>query len=99
MSRQLSELEACLAELIAEHQRLFGLFATQQAAMKAFDMKSMDAAANAQEASRLRIAALDTKRRGLTLQLARAQGIQGNPKIAELARLYPQRTASSAIFG
>ena len=62
MSRQISELEAILMELIAEHQRLLKHLTSHEAAMKAFDLKAMDSAAKLQEASRLRLVTLETNR-------------------------------------
>ena len=91
MSRQVSELESILNEQIAEHQRLLKHLTAQQAAMKIFDLKAMDVTARGQEASRLRILSLETRRRGIVLQLARANGVQGNLNIADVAKLYPQR--------
>src|SRR4030081_3353629 len=93
MSRQISELEAILVELIAEHQRLLKHLHAQQAAMKQFDLKTMDAAANQQEASRLRIATLETKRRLFVQQITRAHNAPGNLTIADIAKLYPQRAS------
>ena len=92
MLRQVSELEAILNELIAEHQRLLKHLLSQQTAMKQFDIKTMDATANFQEASRLRIATLETKRRLIVSQLSRSQGMGMDLTIAEIARLVPQRS-------
>ena len=72
MSRLVLELEAILNELIAEHQRLLKNLIAQQDAMKRFDLKAMDSSTHSQEASRLRITTLETKRRAISLQLARA---------------------------
>jgi hypothetical protein len=98
MSRQalatISELEAILNELIAEHQRLLKHLTAHEAAMKRFDLKTMDSTAKLQEASRLRLVALETKRRAVALHLARAQGQQGVPGITDLAKLFPQRSAN-----
>ena len=91
MSRQISELEAILIELIAEHQRLLKHLHAQQTAMKQFDLKTMDAAANQQEASRLRIAALEAKRRLIVEQLTRAQNAREGLTISDIAKLHPQR--------
>jgi hypothetical protein len=92
MSRQISELEAILNELIAEHQRLLKHLHAQQTAMKQFDLKTMDTAANQQEASRLRIATLETKRHLIVQQLTKAHDARANLTIADIARLYPQRS-------
>lgn len=92
MLRQVSELEAILNELIAEHQRLLKHLLSQQTAMKQFDIKTMDVTANFQEASRLRIATLETKRRLIVSQLSRLQGTRMDLTIADIARLVPQRS-------
>jgi|SRR5688572_13510844 len=91
MSRQVTDLEAVLQQLIDEHRRLLAHVDAQQAAMKAFDLKAMDAAMGQQEASRLRIAGLEAKRRLLVQQLARAVKVDGNVTITKLAALYPAR--------
>ena len=63
MSRQVSELETLLQQLIDEHVKLLAHTEKQQGAMKAFDLKAMDDVVRLQEASRMRIATLETKRR------------------------------------
>jgi hypothetical protein len=91
VSRQVSELEVILGEMIAEHRRLLKQADAQQAAMKSLDLRAMDECAKTQEASRLRLANLETKRRLIVAQLARAHGVQGNLTIPQIADLYPQR--------
>lgn len=91
MSRQLSELEALLRQLIAEHRKLVRFVDDHQAAMRAMDLKAMDAAASQQEACRLRIATAENKRRMLAVVLAKQAGIQGEPTLSRLAEAYPQR--------
>lgn len=91
MLRLVSELEAILNELIAEHQRLLKHLLSHQTAMKGFDLKAMDATANFQEASRLRIGKLETKRRSIVAQFSRSQGARTDLTIAEIAKLVPQR--------
>jgi hypothetical protein len=93
-SPTISELEALLTELIAEHQRLLKNLAAHQAAMRLFDLKQMDALAKAQEASRARIVTLELKRRAVVLTLGRAHGLGTSPTMADLARLHPQRSAA-----
>lgn len=88
----LPDLEHLLQLLVTEHRRLLAHLEAQQAAMKAFDLKALDDARNQQEASRLRVAALENKRRALVVQLARqmrvdAQGLT----ITRLAELQPAR--------
>ena len=91
MSRLLPELENLLRLLVAEHRRLLAHLDAQQAAMKAFDLKALDDRRNQQEASRLRIAGLETKRRSLVLQIAKALRVDPNGlTITKLVELQPQ---------
>lgn len=90
--RQLPELEMILQQLLNEHARLLRHLEDQQVAMKAFDLKAMDAAARQQEASRLRIASLETRRRATVLQIARLLKIpEKELTLARLAELHPAR--------
>ena len=91
MVRQLAELEAALQLLITEHRKLLGSMDAQQAAMRVMDLSAMDAAQNAQEASRLRIATLETKRRTIVSLLTRGVKVEGPVTLTKLAALYPQR--------
>ena len=91
MLRQLSELETALAQLVAEHRKLLTFVEAQQAAMRRMDLSAMDVAVNAQEACRLRIATLETRRRGLVLVLTRGQKLDGPVTLTKLAALYPQK--------
>jgi len=70
MSLPVSELEGVLAALIIEHRRLLRQVIAQHEAMKALDLKSIDAATAQQEALRLRIATLEVRRQTVTTQLA-----------------------------
>ena len=90
MLRQVSELEAILNELIAEHQRLLKHLQTQHSAMKTCDLKAMDAIAQSQEASRLRIATLETKRRMAVAQLTKSHGAKTDLTLTEIAAFHPQ---------
>jgi len=91
MSRLLPELESILRALADEHRRLLACVEAQQSAMKAFDLKAMDDARNLQEASRLRVAALETKRRTVVLHIARPLKLDGKATLSQLADLHPQR--------
>lgn len=93
MSRQLSELELLLQQLVAEHRKLLKHVDAHQAAMKAMDLRAMDAAASQQEAARLRIATFENKRRALAVVVARQLGMQGDPTVTRLAEHFPQRRA------
>ncbi|HZL34292.1 MAG TPA: flagellar export chaperone FlgN [Tepidisphaeraceae bacterium] len=91
MSRQISELETLLAQMIAEHRKLLGYLEIQQAGMKKLDLKKMNDSANLQEPCRLRIAMLERNRRALVAQLAAAMRVEGDLTIARLAVLFPPR--------
>ena len=94
MSRQICELEAILQQMLAEHRKLLSYVGQHEEAIKAFDLKKMDAAARLQEASRLRIALLEQRRRAAALQVARASGITGELTVRKLAELHPPRAAA-----
>src|SRR5690242_5448128 len=92
MSRQLSELETILQQLVIEHRRLLALVEKHEAAMKAFDLKAMDEAGQSQEASRLRIAMLEQRRRNAVAQVTKGMNLKGDVNLRTLARLFPART-------
>src|SRR3712207_2708534 len=89
--RQLLDLETILQALIAEHGKLLKHVDAYQAAMKAVDLKAMDAAGNLQEATRLRIAGLEARRRLLTQQIGKLLKIDGDATLARIAELQPAR--------
>jgi hypothetical protein len=89
--RQIVDLEAVLQQLILEHRKLLKHIDAQQAAMKTLNLRAMDEATNQQEASRLRIATTEHKRRTLTIQIAKLLRITGEPKIPQLAEYFPHR--------
>jgi hypothetical protein len=91
MVRQLSDLEQTLAQLIAEHRKLLAHVDAQQTAMRALDLNAMDVAVHAQEACRLRIATLETKRRQAVLLLTRGMKVEHPVTITKVAGLYPAR--------
>ena len=80
-----------LRALADEHRRLLVHVEGQQAAMKAFDLKAMDDARNHQEASRLRVAALETKRRTVVALIARGLKLDGRVTLTQIAELHPPR--------
>jgi hypothetical protein len=83
--RQLGDLENILTQLLAEHERLLGQLDEQQAAMKKLDLKTLEASSKLQEATRLRIASLETRRRTTVSQLALALKIQGPATLTKVA--------------
>lgn len=89
MARQLAELESVLHQLIAEHRKLHAQLEVQQTAMKAMDLTAMDNALRLQEATRLRIAALDTRRKAVVADLGRTLRIPGELTVRRIAELFP----------
>jgi flagellar biosynthesis/type III secretory pathway chaperone len=91
MSRQISELEAVLAQMIGEHQKLLALLESQQAAMKKCDLKVMDDCLVQQEACRLRISGMEQRRKLLVMQIAKDTKMAGDVTLRKLAGFYPAR--------
>src|SRR5215213_8187082 len=93
MSRQVLELETLLQQLIDEHQKLLAHVDRHQAAMKTLDLKSMDDAVRLQEATRLRIANLEVKRRQTVIMIGRAHRMANAPTLSDIAAMYPPSAA------
>jgi hypothetical protein len=91
MSRALFDLESILQQLIVEHRKLLKHVDAHQMAMKTMALDGMDAAANQQEASRLRIVTLENNRRAIVAQLAQQNRLTGEITISRLSQLFPQR--------
>jgi hypothetical protein len=89
MSRQVSELEALLQQLVDEHQKLLVHVDRHQQAMKTFDLKAMDDVVRLQEAARIRIGTLEAKRRNLIVTIARAHRMNQMPTLPDIATMYP----------
>jgi hypothetical protein len=94
MSRLLFDLESILQQLIVEHRKLLKHLDAHQNAMKTMALDEMDKCANQQEASRLRISALDNTRRIIVQQVAQQHRITGDMTIERLATVFPQRRDS-----
>jgi flagellar biosynthesis/type III secretory pathway chaperone len=91
MSRQISELETILQQMIAEHRKLLGLLDTQQAAMKICDLKKMDEMSVTQEACRLRIAGLEQRRKIVVAMIGKELRLAGDVTLRVIAAAYPPR--------
>jgi hypothetical protein len=91
MSRQVSELETILQQLIAEHGKLLVHIQTQQHSMKFCDLKKMDETTVHAEACRLRIVNLDQRRRLVCGQIAAQMRHQGELTIGAIAAANPAR--------
>ena len=90
MSRLLLELENILQALVDEHRKLSSHVATQQNAMKTLQIETMQDAMHRQESTRLRIAALDNRRRLLVQQIARLMRTGDDVTITQIAAAFPQ---------
>jgi hypothetical protein len=82
-----------LGELLVEHRKMLGHVEAQLSAMKVMNVRQMEAARNLQDASRSRINVLENRRRILVQQIARMNQLKIEPKIPQLAELFPQRRA------
>ena len=94
MSKQISELEAVLKQLITEHNRLLQLVTKHEAAMKAFDLRGMDDTGREQDACRLRIVGIEQRRRLIVIQLAKTLNVTGEPTLKQIAALQPAHAKS-----
>ena len=99
MSRQLCELEPLLQQMIVEHLKLLAHIDKHEAAMKAFDLRAIDEATRLQEGSRLRIAALEQRRRAVASQLCKPGSAAGELTLRKLAALQPERSAALLQIG
>ena len=90
MSRHLTDLENLLRQLIDEHRKLLGHLEAQQASMKKLEVKAIEESATLAEATRMRIATLETRRRTLVSQLSLSLKIENPPTLLKLANASPQ---------
>jgi chromosome segregation ATPase len=90
MSRQLAELDTLLQQLIAEHEKLLRQLEAQHAAMKKLDVRGLEEACDQQQATRMRITSLESRRRLVTTQLATALRIPSPATLTRLAQAMPQ---------
>jgi hypothetical protein len=85
-SKNISDLLLVLDQLTLEHRRLVAQFDAQQQAMKSFAIDALESVTKLQDGTRIRIAHLETRRRGIVAQLSRLH--RKELTLAELARLY-----------
>src|SRR5688572_27986055 len=90
MQREVGQLQVILGQLIAEHEKLLAHLSNQQAAMKELDLPAIDQLTGLQDATRMRIAALDGKRRTLVNQVAAMLKLPGTTTLKRLAESLPQ---------
>jgi FlgN protein len=89
MSRHISDLQVILMQLTAEHRKLFDQLEAQHAAMKKFDLPVISDWITRSESTRLRINDLESRRRTLMRQLTIALKLREEPRITQLAELFP----------
>ena len=94
MQKEVSQLQLILQQLIAEHDKLLTHLSAQQSAMKKMDLSAIDQLTSLQDATRMRIAALDSKRKTLVIQLALMLKMPGTPTLSHLAEAIPQHKQS-----
>ena len=90
MQREIAQLQMVLQQLIAEHEKLLALLGNQQAAMKKLDLPAIDQLTALADATRMRIAGLDGKRKALVNQLAGMLKLPANTTLRRLAEAIPQ---------
>jgi hypothetical protein len=93
MSRQLIELESVLQLLVDEHRRMLAHVDAQQNAMKQMKLEAMEDATHRQESSRMRIAALDNRRRLLVQQISKLARATNELTLSQIAAASPQNGA------
>src|ERR1043165_8263788 len=90
MQREIAQLQLLLQQLIAEHDKLLVHLVNQQAAMKKLDLDAIDKLTGLQDATRMRIAALDGKRKTLVNQLVVLLKLPPTTTLKKLAESIPQ---------
>ncbi len=90
MAVQINDLQLILQQLVAEHEKMLRLLEDQHKALRALDAPRVQVLSAQQEASRLRIAGLDSRRRMIVQQLCMASRLAGEPTITRLAAMFPQ---------
>ena len=90
MQKEVALLQLVLQQLIAEHEKLLVQLSNQQSAMKKLDLPAIDQLTGLQDATRMRIAALDGKRKALVNQLAGMLKLSGATTLSRLAESLPQ---------
>jgi hypothetical protein len=89
--RQLADLEIILQQLIGEHRKLLAQLEAQQAAMTHFRLSDIEDITHQQEATRLRIATLENRRRSIVVQIMKLARLTDEPTMVRLSELYPTR--------
>ena len=93
MSRHISDLQAILMQLAAEHRKLLDQLEAQHAAMKKFDLPAIADWITRSESTRLRINDLENRRRNLMRQITVVLKLPEEPRLTRLAELFPPQAA------
>jgi hypothetical protein len=89
MSRHISDLQAILMQMAAEHRKLLDQLEAQHAAMKKFDLVAIADWITRSESTRLRINDLESRRRNLMRQITLTLKLPQEPRLARLAEMFP----------
>lgn len=89
----LSQLEMILKQLVHGYRLLLESTAAHEAALRTCDLSQIERSTAEQDAMRQKIAAIETKRRMITHQLARQLKTAKPPTLAQLAEAFPERKA------
>lgn len=86
------ELERLLGLLVTEQRKLHALLVQQRQAMTKLDHRGIERLVSEQEQVRSRIASAETRRRSVTVQVARdlRMNVQGEPSISQLMAATPE---------
>lgn len=91
MSRQLTDVETMVRTLIDEHRKLLRQVDEHLVALKSLSPQAVDATTRAQETTRLRITAMEARRRNLAVQIAKSLKLTETLTLSRLAELFPDR--------
>ncbi len=94
MSRFAQDLETLLDQMIVEHRKLLQYVNQHAAAMKLMDLPAMESSRSQQEACRLRIKAVDTRRKATVGQLMKQHKLTTEPTLSAIAELHPPLAVS-----
>lgn len=94
MSRFAQDLEVILDQLIVEHRKLLQYIQQHATAMKQMDITAMEQSRAQQEACRLRVKAIDTRRKLTVINLMKLHKLPVEPTLSQIAQLYPQQGQS-----
>lgn len=89
----LTQLELILKQLVHGYRLLLEAVDAHEAALRSRDIELIERATTEQDQMRQKIAAIETKRRMITHQLARQLKSAKPPTLAQLAEVFPEKKA------